>query len=842
MTVTLPTYTRMRPLVRLVYRTRSAGEWSLWQPLPMAQRFAATKAENGFLVDGWSRYALPFIGEATLRYRHGIINGRMFAQTDQNGAAIPVDLRHAEIRIQTAPAPLFSFAFDPNKANFGSTFTPAWRTRWWGTVEQQLESPSAGETVYHCFDGLFRAKRWQIVHHSAQIEADSYTHVRGHPGYNLSIDGYFSRILGNKDPSGTTFDPTGEIDTWVAGDPGRENHYFGHTWPVGVSGVADDTAKWTDQDVIEHALQSSRGMGDPIFRVRGETHLLEGSSTWNIVEGMKAWDLVAQVADRRRGRGLMFPDWADDSSAPLGPLDTYLTVRAQFKDDLKYTPPGGVELTLTGADTAGHTYALDLVGDQRLVDGSLKFGDRMQYLMDYVENNGEPIESLISPDYASGALAKRWTDADATAFKAIASARRRATSRWDPIYQRHGLNPQWDCTVGDAMGGPTTRCDYQCKSDGSFYDFEDPDMENAPPVSSPLLVRMSNDLPLYEGYNYATNPPVRYDAATDQMAPPRRCVMAFRQEVVGSDLYCDLMRMGFSLQMDRQYGFYVKYSADQSEQFAGRFFSLSGVVGFQRPYQCLILTIGVSFGNRVRMATTRDYIEAVKATANAADELTAAQSTQSAAQATYDAAVSGGAPAPEIASDLDDLNSANDAADSAQGQHDLAVANEAEALAATDSEGPLKPHRLYIHHPGLCLWLAHPGAIWELDRSTSEQEVAPALRGAAGGAGQIGILRDDRESLAQLHALTNVWYLNEHRTVSWSIADCGDLPSYVDTVLGDVAYPQLGDLVTTTAYTDRAKTDQTVTCDTPITGSVYDNINGVHTWSSDWSDLDFVSR
>ncbi len=770
MTVTLPQTTRARPLVRVLYRTYDGDKWSKWLPLRMAQNYGAPRANNGFLIDSWSRYALPMIGEATLRYLTGIINAKTFPSTDAP------DLRHAEIRIQVAPPPAFAASVDVN----GIGFTPAWRTRWWGTVEQQIENPANGEVVYHCFDGLFRSKRWQINHHSLYIQqtATSLAHVRGHPGYNVSIDGYFARILGNKEATGLVFNPMADLPATSAAG----NRYYGHTWPSGIAGADVSSAKWKDREVIEHVLQSCRGKGDPVFTVTGQTHLLDGSSGWPIVEGQRAWDMVARVADRRRGRGLLFVDWANDTSDPTGDLTTYLTVRPQFKADLVYTPPGGSPITLDGATTAGTTKALDLVGDQRLVEGSLTFGDRMQYLMDYVENNGEPIEVLITPDYASSSLAKRWTDGDATAFLAVAQPRRRATSRWDTVYQRHGLDPFWDCKVADGKGATPTRCDYQCKDDGTLWDLS---ATGAPSASSPLVVHMSNDLPLYEGYDYTTTSPVRYDGAVETIAPPRRPVMGFGKNIVGTDLYLDLMRAGFQIQMDRQYGIFLKYGPDQDPTFAGRFFSASGVTGFAFTYQSVMFTIGVSFGNRVRKATGRNVLAA------------------------------NGSPIPD----------------------GTGVAGAYKKYDATSQ------YRLYVHHPGLSLWLAHPGAVWEFDRASAATASAPGLRAAAGGSGATpGIIRDDRATLAQLHALTCVWYLEEHRTISWAMEDCGDLPSFTNDDGSAVTYHQLGDLVTTVAYTDRSRTNQSLTCDTPVTGTIWNNISGQYSWITDWSDLDFVSR
>ncbi len=156
---------------------------------------------------------------------------------------------------------------------------------------------------------------------------------------------------------------------------------------------------------------------------------------------------------------------------------------------------------------------------------------------------------------------------------------------------------------------------------------------------------------------------------------------------------------------------------------------------------------------------------------------------------------------------------------------------------------PLSPRRLFIKHQGIHLWLAHPGAIWELDRTASVVAEAPALRAAAAAnAIDPGILRDDRPALASLHELATIWYLQDHRTASLALRDCVFLPSYTDEDDTVYTYPELGTLITSLTYTDATRETASVTLDTPVTGLVFDNVKCRSDISTDWSDLDFVSR
>lgn len=150
-----------------------------------------------------------------------------------------------------------------------------------------------------------------------------------------------------------------------------------------------------------------------------------------------------------------------------------------------------------------------------------------------------------------------------------------------------------------------------------------------------------------------------------------------------------------------------------------------------------------------------------------------------------------------------------------------------------------------IEIPDAHLWLASPGAMWDVDGSSADGDGAPGVRGACGATVNApGILRDDRARVAVLHALACAWYLSDHRPCTWTLRCCGLLPTF--SIVSDgsnqiepdatVAYPRLGQFVTTLAANG-----QTEIVDVPITGVVYNHQSGTTTWSADWIDLD-VSR
>jgi hypothetical protein len=694
----------------------------------MSQRMNARTWSPGWRVRSFSRVALPQIGEATVTYDTGIINGKTINPP-------PLDLYGAELRIQHANP--------PGVGKEGSHFTPKWSTVWWGTIEQIDEDIHGGEITLHCFDGLYRAKRWLLTDHGALVGNRQYLGSPGHPGYNLSVDGWYARVMGNKSYSGLVW------DRWKDYAARETNPNVLFTFP-GADGA--NTTAWTDQEAAESALALGRGPQDPKFVFDGAKDLLKGTGAWSVAPGESAWSVVARICDRRRGRGLVYVDWENDTDNPTEKLKPVLRIKPQTPDDVTYTPPGSTLKTLPGATTAVTAATLDLSGDQRLLNGSLRLGDRCATRYDYVESRGEPIQVLVTLSYADGSLQKRWTDADATAFNALTVARHRASVRWDPVYQAHGIYGGWDCTVGDGTNYDKARCDWRCNDKGIL------EIDNNSSPTSVLGMRILADLPLYEGYDYTAGAPLggeRYDGATDQYQPPRRPPLLLQRNTSSSDRWLDLSRMGFSLSIDGTWGLVVRFGADQDDQVATRYLSEPPTPGYGASYTLLTCTIGLELPNRPRIATG-------------------------------------------------------------------------------DARGR---RRLVITHPGIHLWLAQPSAIWDLDRVSSLVADAPAKRTAGADSETTGIqrLRDDREWLTRLHALACAWYLNDHRTLTWTLRSApglfeGDAP----------AAPALGTLITAATSTTRTDQIRTDTINTPVTAIVYDHEAATTTYTTDWADLDFA--
>jgi hypothetical protein len=497
--------------------TSTSCAWSL---LPMLVQGRS----SGFRVLSLSRYALPQIGEARLIFEYG-----RFATGVVGGAAaedVP-DLNGKEIRIQAAPRGVVV----DGVVDTAELPADGWRTVWWGVCEYAADQmdPGApypqGSRTYYCFDGLQRARFWQLRKHglylnhpdqSITLPSDGQLGCEGHPGYNTGVTG----ARGNREATNTTVS-INNVDVL--------NHC-----PSGVDGAE----AWTDLQVVQHALDSARGQGTPRFDIVDPSGLLSGTGVWPVEVGDTALDIVTAVCDRRRGRGCAFVSWADDSGDPEGPLTAQLVLRPQVVDDLVVYAPGSGDLlgTLHGATTAAATVTVDLVGDHRC--GDFELARRHQNLVDELESAGNYIQVLCSARIGDGAsatpaapykglvLTPAWSAADRTAFIA-ATAEEREDTKYDQVYQVYQLATNWTGKSGDG-NAVLARVDYRCGPAGEIITPPD-----APADTSPLMCSILPDLPLYEAYNYDVTPPIPA-ARLPATSPVRAPLRVFRRISAGS--------------------------------------------------------------------------------------------------------------------------------------------------------------------------------------------------------------------------------------------------------------------------------------------------------------------
>ncbi len=791
MSVALPLANSLWPMHRIVTKDSWGGNAGVWTEQPMWDKYSATGNHFGFEVLSYSRVALPAVGECRIRFRFGKIDGRIVAPSDATALALSAgaawtsvsdtimipNLRRKEIRVQAAP-------------RVAAGTTPAWRTVWWGQCEHQEITDMAGapipsgECVYHCADGLFRTKRWTIRQHGLYLfdpntnTGTNQGHLYGHPGYN-SVDKY-GVTRGNKSTESATWDPTATIAE-TGGDnllPVRM-----HTWV----GAGD---RWTDREAVEHCINVSRPKNEPVFLLAGSTdyYTQATGSPWPVLDDDNAFDFLNRVCRRQRGRGLTFLDWDDDAATPLGVLNVCIRVRPQTLGNVTYQAPPtvdtnnnstpGATVTLSGATASGTTIAIDLIGDQRVVPGSLTLGDRDTHRVDWLESRGEQIQVLVTLSRFDGnfSLTNRWSAASEAAFKAL-SPIKRVEEAARPVFQLYGLPRAWKGDALDHNNGTSVelhKVDYQC-TDAGLIVFSGSPVAGAPDayrmVTSPVLVEVMPDLPLFEGYTYATSPPVRKDGLSESGCPPRRPPLVLVRTAPNRYVPGEFAIRPIGIHVSDD-GILMSAPSDMADQQVSRVVgdTTDATLGSAYNNNQIGCTVGLKLPHHIRYATTGMQPDGV--TPIAAENIR---------------------------------------------------------------------RRRTITHNNIHLWLASPGAIWDLDITTNDAYGYPAKRNACGATtGAPGILRDDRAVLANLHALAATWYLTERRTATWGIRDCGMLPgySYADgngVASGTTAYATLGKVVTTMTAGGQAHT-----INTPVTSITYDNEIGVTTWATDWAELDFV--
>lgn len=753
--ITLPMRNVEFPYIRIWYMP--PGGWTTfpqqWKILPMCRRFNIPSSKDyGYELRFCERVCLPQVGRAEFFYRYGQINDGKSSPDRSTDPPSPADLTGYHIRIQAAEY------IDT------TTATPQWRTVYLGTVDSYTDSPwpsvdEKGDRTYHCSDLLYRTARWPMVHHSLYQNSVTFLHAWGHPGYNYAVSGYYRRLLGNKgsvsvDPFGDTAIPAQSVVGYIC-----------HTQ----NGDSNATP-WSDADVVLHALLSSRAKGEPLFYLKTPGDFADAFA-WPVREGEKCWDFINRVLSRQRGRGIAYLAWDDDLSGDytsIIDINPYITTSPQNFSDIFYTKPsGGGKITINGAATRLTAITVDLIGDHRYVDDSLQLTVNDSTGVDYLETYGEQIETLVTLSGTDGTLQKRWLPTDETAFLALTSYWQRQSSRWRYVFQRWNVPTGWDFNAGDGNNGasvPKSSCFYYCTDAGAISSVIDP---TKPPSPSPAMIHISTDIPIYEGYDYAANAKTRYDGSTDSMGPPRlQPLILVRQ---AADKYANGAEdLGMGMQVD-DFGVLIQYGPDQAlgtRFFAGR---SNGSVGGTNDPDDMVISVGMTFGQRVRMASSN----------NAATELTSGR-------------------------------------------------------------------RAYLYAPGINLWLAHPGAIWEHSKLTATDLNAPAKRSAAGGAGAVpGIIRDDRDQLVVTHTLAWAWMGTRRISSAWALRDCGLLPDFpIANSTGEhrQAFPQLGQVVKELYAAGHVPlgTDTTTPIKplTPITRIHYDHTRGVTNWVTDWQDLD----
>jgi hypothetical protein len=558
-----------------------------------------------------------------------------------------------------------------------------------------------------------------------------------------------------------------------------------HTW-VG-QGIGDEEDRWTDRQAVEHALVATRPSGEPWFQMLGFTTLLDGYAAWPVPEGETALEFTNRVCKRERGKGLVFVDWDDDSGDPTGPLTVCLRCRSPFRSNISWIdPPTQATETIT---VPGTVVDVDLIGDHRAISDSIKLSDKDHYRLDALETTGEFLEVLATLSYTDGLTG-------AVGYK-----------------QGVSLNARFslaDKTAFVAVTDAAQRVDERWRPvyqlHGLPYNWTGTlgDGNNGATVAKCRGDYRCNNAGLIVSPDSPPAPALGEDVRylTEYTSPPLIKVLGslplyegFKYNVTTPVRWDGATEAGDANR--RPPIFMVRVSANRYTKVS----ELQGNFAYTIDDDGIMLaeTSDDGSGTRYFSDTTDDSLDA---------------------EYDYTALVFTVA---------------------------LRLPHRVRMYSGLPPADPECSRRMSINHQNLHLWLAHPGAIWDVDATTgSSADGHTPRRNAANGsvAGGPGILRDDRSELARLHALSWEWYSRGRRSGSWALRACGFLSSfqaYLDDPepdfsedAEDVAYPALGDLVGTLATNG-----QTETMDTPITRIRYNNEVGVTTWETDWAALEF---
>lgn len=796
MSLTIPLDNQQWPQLRVVTRPRwvadstnphisGPGVWNVW---PVNND---TGARNGMFVIGFDRCCLPMIGRAQFGFHFGKIDGQIIgvshdtAESQMGGAPYNPDTDGTTLPDLNGHEVRIQAA--PQSAA-GST--PAWRTVWWGYVDstQDIGWPGAsvpsGDRIYNCVDGLYRTSKWALDRHG-YAATDGTTTLMSAP-----LRGHPGYNVGTSHEARTAANKWSGGDQWTpdAGGAIAEGKCYYHAQPG-----SDSAALWTDQEVLEHALAATRRPGEPLFVLRftpgTANSLLATGTCWPVREGDTVWDLLVKVMRRERGKGVAFIDWEDDASLPTGPLSIRIEVMPQVFGNITYPDPiTGSTIQITGSQgTAAAIADVDLINDHRNVAEMFSLGDKDQFTLDALETVGEFIQVLATVGFTDGPTGA------------------------SPDVEGLSLKRGWSATDQTTFRGKTAvqRAEERFRPVYNLYQL---------PLTWNFIAGNGNGGDLFRcDYRCAGG-----DSFSTLVTGS---IIANTQFASGATIEATSLLL-VDILSDLPLYESFKYVSSVPVRWDGV------AEHTDQPRRPILALMKVAADKFVKV-----------------EEVAPGMSMRIDGRGIwfFDSAGLG-----------DGTRKISDPSLASLGA--LAIIGKYENLCFT--VGLQLPHRVRLYSgrnpddpncrrkaqicvPDHHLWLAHPGAIWELDASTGTAATGhtPLRKAAAALPGTPGLLRDDRAALARQHYLAWSWYGTDRRTAAWALRACGFLPSF-DAYSGlgiptngastnVVTYPTLGKTVNTLKANG-----ETLTINTPITRISYDNRTGTTTWETDWCTLD----
>lgn len=430
----------------------------------------------------FTRQQFPNSGSCVFQFDYGRFNG-----IDHN--AVPLDLINSFVRID------------------GSADGESYETVWMGTVVSERDTVwpgadyRAGSREYHCEDLISILRYRHLFTHAYYYEGTNIDSVEGHPGWNDA---------GRFDNSGVRVD----------------NKYFAHS----VAGLGEG---FKMRDIVEECLALSLSPNDPPlflapYAESGGSPLDEVRSV-PYTDGQSVYDIIAGILTARRGI-YAYLDWDNEGENPRITVSPYLIADYDLPTDTG-------TVSVSGGETLGTVVDLSFEGDKRLgADGPLRYEET---IVDWsqalgVAVYGERMEVTCNLTGLDLTLSPRYSAAEATALSN--SDDEVSEVRYGHVFRSFGIPYDWaTALVGDGAGAGKTRIDYRFSGvDAAIA------IGTGAPVVSGASVDIVDSTCMYDGINYAVNPPAPYEAGDPIRERERVPIQAYRvEDGVYTSLYDD---------------------------------------------------------------------------------------------------------------------------------------------------------------------------------------------------------------------------------------------------------------------------------------------------------------
>jgi hypothetical protein len=304
-----------------------------------------------------------------------------------------------------------------------------------------------------------------------------------------------------------------------------------------------------------------------------------------------------KVLDRKRGKGVAFLDWDDDSATPNGAIDVKLRVYPQLYNNITYQYPAGTTVTIKGAATKAEYFtSVDLENDQRVADDLFSLRDQSDSTVDELTTEGERIEVAVTASGYDVSLAHRWDAALETAWSTAALGKE--SPLYDRVLQYFGLlrTSGHIYRNGDNESATEQRADFWTDATGKIT-------KDHTVVTAPVLVEVMSDLPFYEGYDYEPDIPVPAASSVADGNPRRRKPMVLVRTT--TNRFLDIPRYGYEggaeVSVDPD-GVWVKWAGDEEGTRLIRS-QYNGLTAHNITESSLTLTIGLRMPQRHRFTS-----------------------------------------------------------------------------------------------------------------------------------------------------------------------------------------------------------------------------------------------